>query len=134
MIEYDTPTELQAIKTILAGMPLVLVNNITNGYTYAAGYRVDRNDECRNHTPSITTPSYRLIGRILAFTASTVVTIMSLPYATIANGGISYTALTVWVFIWIPLIAFALGQKIIPDFDFMDQHPIDAPEAHAATA
>lgn len=38
VIEYRTLTQLMAVKEILAGMPLVVVDNITDRWTYYDGY------------------------------------------------------------------------------------------------
>lgn len=63
VIEYRTGLELTAMKAILAGMPLVVVDNVTDGSTYYEGYRLDRNPKCATHPPTAVKTDPRTFAR-----------------------------------------------------------------------
>lgn len=65
IIEYRTAAEHQAIKAIIAGMPSVVVENLTDGSTYGGGYRLDHNPHCPNHPPTSARPCPRTLGRLV---------------------------------------------------------------------
>lgn len=51
LIEYHTPAQRNAIRTIIVGMPSVSVYNLTTGRNYRAGILVDPNCATR-HSPT----------------------------------------------------------------------------------
>lgn len=128
VIEYHTPTELEAIRTILAGMPGVLVQSVTDGYKYSAGYRLDRENDCTNHNLHLTKVAPRAIGRLVGYIVGSAIN-TGLPLLYCATAVFSKSNL---VRVW-PTISFAsmaifigffLSNKIISDFDHVDTHDL----------
>lgn len=131
VIEYRTPTELTAIKAILAGMPLVVVDNITDGSTYHEGYRLDRNPNCATHPPTTVKTDPRIFARHVSLVALAgfpippvlIVRVVALNMAhdrwiwTMA--GMCRTSF--WMLLWL-FAGFGFVSKINADFDFIDIH------------
>ncbi|KAL0631156.1 hypothetical protein Q9L58_009989 [Maublancomyces gigas] len=129
VIEYRTPTELTAIKAILAGMPLVVVDNITDGSTYYDGYRVDRNPNCATHPPTTVKTDPRTFARHVSL-----VTLVGL-YISLGLflffffyvdppselSGAAMCRLRFLAVIWL-FAGFGFVSKINADFDFIDIH------------
>lgn len=69
IIEYPFATEPRAINAILGGMPRVLVDNVTEGTKYGAGYRLDQSPDYASH-PLLrgTQPDPRMFGRVVGGT------------------------------------------------------------------
>lgn len=118
VIEYDTPTELKAIRTIITGMPGVLVKSVSEGYIYSEGYRLDRNNECK-HDGRLGERAVnpRPLGCLLGGIVGT----------TIAVGAFWCIVGMAFIVISIFLVFFMCGAifiygKITSDFDFIDYH------------
>lgn len=133
IIEYRTPTELRAIKAILAGMPLVLVDNITDGSQYGGGYRLGKNPDCTNHPLPTTGPCPRIFGRTLglavglSFAAHLVPvcvwTILPVDPEWFVNNLIVFTCYLVACL----FVSVCITSKIISEFDFIATHQSNMP-------
>lgn len=127
IIEYRTVAEYGAIKAIVAGMPSVVVENLTDGSTYADGYRLDRNPHCPNHPPTSARPCPRTFGRLVGLAlAMFLLPVMGMvSFIFVAPDAFSYTN-----FLAIKLVmAFALFgsslcviSKVISELDYVDIH------------
>lgn len=128
VIEYRTPTELTAIKAILAGMPLVVADNITDGSTYFEGYRLDRNPNCATHPPTTVKTDPRTFARHVSLVAlvSTLGQIGLIVYFGLywlmgLGSAASVCRLSFFAVLWL-FAGFGFVSKINADFDFIDIH------------
>lgn len=131
IIEYRTPTELTAIKAILAGMPSVVVDNITDGSTYYEGYRLDRNPNCATHPPTTVKTDPRTFARhvslvtLVGFHLPLGLLTYCILFTTVPLPRISDVAGACrWIFLTLLLVLAGFGfvSKINADFDFIDIH------------
>lgn len=125
-IEYATPAELSAIRTILSGMPSVLIHNTTRRRKYAAGNRLTPTRDCTNHIWSFTKPLPRGIGITTALLCGlSVVGIMLAVFfleMVLAN---LYTQFFEWmgyVIFWVVVcfVAVFVAEKVYSDFKFVE--------------
>lgn len=72
-IEYATPHELNAIRTILSGMPSVLTHNTTLGSKHAAGIPLEQHD-CQNN-PVLSSPRRKPTTAIITALLAAIVVI-----------------------------------------------------------
>lgn len=127
VINYDTPAEFQAIRTIITGMPNVLVKSINAGYTYSGGYRLDRNNNCLcqlSQGQSIGNP--RTIGSILGLVTGATVgcgLIILCDFIRPTEFDYYQNALTFAMAFGV-IIALYLYSKIDSDFHFIDLYDI----------
>lgn len=131
VIEYRTLTELTAIKAILAGMPSVVVDNITDGSTYYEGYRLDRNPNCANHPPTTAKTDPRTFARhvsLVTLAGFHIVPGLIVLYFSLNPDEFTWfrnmvvlCRLSFLTLLWI-FAEFGLMSKINADFDFIDIH------------
>lgn len=126
VIEYDTPSELQAIRTVISGMPGVLVKSVTEGYIYSEGFRLDRYNGCPHHDePRKFTTNPRPLGFLLTLWGI-ITSILLLTITLLFRAGVSVyigdPALYLIV-LDVSLGIFVYG-KIISDLDFIDYHGV----------
>lgn len=123
-IEYETPTELDAIRTILVGMPLILVVNTTQRRKYGTGCQ---NISCLSHT---TLPGDRIIGPVAAVVSGAVCAVVLLALLLNFRGSIKTTSffprLVAFVFsiFAILFISGFVAEKVRSDFDFVVTHAV----------
>lgn len=128
LIKYDTLTELRAIRTILAGMPGVLVESVTDSYKYSAGYRLGVNSDCRNHDTPIARVNFRTVGRVLGVIIGPTIALAPLAVSgriLASPSVVLVNFLSILVFLGLSVtLGFFVSQKIISDFDFIETHAI----------
>lgn len=126
-IEYDTPEQLHAIRTILSGMPSVAVRNVTTGNNYGAGISLDHKTECMNDASRITNHRTRIIrnsaillsGSIVGGIMIAIVWLFNLvPMFSQARGIVN---LVYWVVESVFFVCFVI-EKIYSDFEFIETY------------
>lgn len=125
-IEYATPAELTAIRTILSGMPCVLIHNTTRKRKYAAGHRLAPERGCSNHTGPFARPLPPGTGLTAAVLAGLAVLAGAMVFvAAMVGPGDPDDYLfrvTGTVFFWL-VVGFVVGfvaEKVYDDFAFVE--------------
>lgn len=127
-IEYDTPAELRAIRTIIAGMPSVSVHNVTKKRIYFAGNRMDHSRDCENHTHHCTTHRQGGYRYFIILSCGILLTTIMFSIYTAALGPVYIERYMVGYVTWtynILQIVMANGLiagKLLSDFDFIVTH------------
>lgn len=127
IVEYRTPSEYRAIKSIVAGMPSVVVENLTDGCTYGDGYRLDHNPHCPNHPPTRARPCPRTFGRLLAlaiaiFFLPSMGLLVLLVSRLFFLFNISFVSIEIIFLFGLGIGGLCVISKIISDFDSVDIH------------
>lgn len=123
-IEYDTPDELAAIRTILPGMPSMFVRNMTLRRTHAAGNRLTPNDRCGNPISSITGP-LPPTGQIMRITLGGLLVSLWSWWIWMLWFQTDSWRVIVWIrYLWFigPLVIFFVANKLYYDWDFIRSH------------
>lgn len=123
-IEYHNPTELDAIRTILVGMPLILVVNTTQRRKYGTGYQ---NTACPSHR---TSPGNGIIGPVAAVVSGTVCAVVLLALllnfreSVKTNSFFPKVVAFVYSIFAIVFISGFVAEKVRSDFDFLVTHAV----------
>lgn len=126
-IEYATPGELNAIRTILSGMPCVLIHNTTLGCKHAEGNRLDQQHTCSNHAAPSPTPRWKpKTSTITALLSGMfVIGIMMSLFLTVmlpAPSDDHFRQYKGFVFFWL-VVLFIVGlvvEKVYSDIEFVE--------------
>lgn len=145
VIEYETSAELAAIKVILAGMPDVLVENITKRYKYSAGYRLDEDTNCsQDHDLPAVKISPIIIGRLFCLVLVSFIILLAVMYSLwgyILWGRWGTPMLpddsslegSILILVYFVIIGCFLCQRILSDFDSINPYDIPTPNSSPAT-
>lgn len=124
-IEYDTPEQLHAIRTILSGMPSVAVRNVTTGNNYGAGISLDHKTDCMNDASRITNHRTRIIRNSAILLSGSIVggiilaiVWLFVPSFRSARGIVN---LVYWVVESVFIVCFVI-EKVYSDFEFIETH------------
>lgn len=124
VIEYDTATQLNAIRTIIAGMPSVSVHNLTTGKHYRAGNLVD--PDCATRHAQITKSRRRRVQIVttglVGAVSGVMMVVMYLIFRSLFGNALRYSDRMAFSYIAMLFVVFWLMGKVCSDFGFIDAH------------